>query len=62
MSVQYEDTIPKLLELLNAVAPQARKIAVLQTVDRWHDRFVTRITAMAQRLQMAIEACPQSRP
>ncbi len=62
MSVQYEDTIPKLLELLTAVVPRARKIAVLQTVDRSHDRFVTRITKMAQPLQIGVEAFTARKP
>lgn len=62
MSVQYEDTIPKLLELLRAVVPEARKIAVLQTVDRSHDRFVTRITEMAQPLQIRVEAFMAPKP
>ncbi len=62
MSVQYEDTIPKLLELLNAVVPQARRIAVLQTVDRSHDRFVARITKMAQPLRISVEAFTARKP
>lgn len=62
MSVQYEDTIPKLLELVKGVVPQTRKIAVLQTVDRSHDRFVERITEMAQPLNIRVEAFTAREP
>jgi len=55
LSVQYEDTIPKLLELLTAIVPGLKEIAVLQTVDRSHDNFVARITAMTQPMQIAIQ-------
>lgn len=54
LSVQYEDTIPKLLELIRAVVPAATKIAVLKTVDPSHDIFVTRISALARPMEIQI--------
>lgn len=54
LSVQYEDTIPKLLELIRTVVPVATKIAVLKTVDPSHDVSVTRISAMAGTMQIQI--------
>jgi putative ABC transport system substrate-binding protein len=54
LSVQYEDTIPKLLELIKAVVPVTTKIAVLKTVDPSHDIFVTRISALSRPIQIQI--------
>ena len=54
LSVQYEDTIPKLLELIRAVVPSTTKIAVLRTVDPSHDNFLTRIAALARPMQIQI--------
>lgn len=54
LSVQYEDTIPKLLELIRAVLPSTTKLAVLRTVDPSHDNFLTRIAALARPMQIQI--------
>lgn len=54
LSVQYEDTIPKLLELISTVVPGATKIAVLKTVDPSHDVFVARISALASPMRIQI--------
>lgn len=54
LSAQYEDTIPKLLELIRAVVPVTTKIAVLRTVDPSHDNFLTRIAALARPMQIQI--------
>jgi len=54
LSVQYEDTIPKLLELIRAVVPLTTKIAVLRTVDPSHDIFLTRIAVLARPMQIQI--------
>ena len=56
LSVQYEDTVPKLLELIRAVAPETKKIAVLRTADPSHDTFLTRLVTLAR--PMHIEAVP----
>ncbi|KPK04278.1 MAG: hypothetical protein AMJ64_14060 [Betaproteobacteria bacterium SG8_39] len=56
LSVQYEDTIPKLLELIAATVPETRKIGVLQTVDASHDKFVRRITTLARSREIAVQA------
>lgn len=55
LSVQYEDTIPKLLELVTAIVPGLKTIAVLHTADPSHDSFVARITALTQPMQIAIQ-------
>ena len=54
LSVQFEDTIPKLLELISAVVPATTKIVVLKTVDPSHDNFVARISALARPLHIRI--------
>jgi putative ABC transport system substrate-binding protein len=54
LSVQYEDTIPKLLELTMAVAPMTKKIVVLRTVDQSHDSFLIRIASLTRPMQIQI--------
>lgn len=54
LSVQYEDTIPKLLELIRAVVPVTTKIAVLRTVDPSHDIFLSRITVLARPMLIEV--------
>ena len=54
LSVQYEDTIPKLLELIRMVAPATTRLAILKTVDPSHENFVARITELARPLHMQI--------
>lgn len=54
LSVQYEDTIPKLLELIRAVVPVMTKIAVLRTVDPSHDIFLTRIAVLARPMRIQV--------
>ncbi len=56
LSVQYEDTIPKLLELIRTVAPATSKIAVLKTVDPSHENFVSRISALTRPWQIQVMA------
>lgn len=56
MSVQYEDTIPKLLELLAAMVPGLRKVGVLHTVDSSHASFLARIDGIAAPRRIAIQA------
>ena len=56
VSVQYEDTIPKLLELIRVIVPKTKKIAVLRTADSSHDAFLTQIMALAR--PMHIEVVP----
>lgn len=48
MSVQYEDTVPKLLELIRTVAPATKKISVLRTVDPSHDSFLAQLVTLAR--------------
>lgn len=47
VSVQYEDTVPKVLELLQSVIPGTKKIWVLRTADPSHQVFLARIMALA---------------
>lgn len=47
VSVQYEDTVPKILELLKSIMPAMKKIWVLRTADPSHQVFLARITALA---------------
>ena len=47
VSVQYEDTVPKILELLQSVVPEMTKIWVLRTTDPSHQIFLARIVALA---------------
>ena len=54
LSLQYEDTIPKLLELIRAIAPKTKKIAVLRTADPSQDAFLTRIEALARPLHIEV--------
>ncbi len=54
LSVQYEDTIPKLLELIRAVAPATTKLAVLKTVDPSHENFLARVSALVHPLQIQV--------
>lgn len=62
LSVQYEDTIPKLLELITATVPGLDRVAVLQTADPSHDKFVARITAMAASRKLVVEAFSAVQP
>lgn len=62
LSVQYEDTIPKLLELITATVPEVGKIAVLQTADPSHDKFVSRIAAIAGSRKVSVEAFKTTEP
>lgn len=62
LSVQYEDTIPKLLELIAATVPKVGRVAVLQTADPSHDKFVARIAAMARSRKLAVEAFSAAQP
>ena len=52
VSVQYEDTVPKILELLQAVMPGTRKIWLLRTADPSHETFLARIVALASPKQV----------
>jgi putative ABC transport system substrate-binding protein len=54
LSIQYEDTIPKAFELLAALVPELKSIAVLHTVDASHRSFIARISAMAAPRRIAI--------
>ena len=62
LSVQYEDTIPKMLELIMDVLPKARKFAVLQTVDPSHDKFVRRIREILISRRIDVEAFKARKP
>lgn len=56
VSVQYEDAVPKILELLRRVVPGITKIWVLRTVDPSHRSILARIAALAPSTQVvAIE-------
>lgn len=55
LSVQYEDTIPKLLELVTAIVPGLQRIAVLHTADPSHDNFVAKITALTGPMNIAVQ-------
>ena len=56
VSVQYEDAVPKILELLRRVVPGITKIWVLRTVDPSHQSILARIAALAPSTQVvAIE-------
>jgi putative ABC transport system substrate-binding protein len=54
LSIQYEDTIPKALELLMALVPELKTIRVLHTVDASHQSFLARIRELAAARQIAI--------
>lgn len=54
MSVQYEDTVPKLLELIQTVVPMTRTIFVLRTIDPSHDKFVDQIVTLTRRIPIAV--------
>lgn len=56
LSVQYEDTMPKALELIKATVPSTRRIGVLQTVDPSHEKFVRRITELASSRRIEVSA------
>jgi putative tryptophan/tyrosine transport system substrate-binding protein len=47
VSVQYEDTVPKILELLKSIMPAIKKIWVLRTADPSHQVFLARISELA---------------
>lgn len=56
LSVQYEDTVPKVLEFLQSILPTLKKIWILRTADHSHQSFVERITTLASPRQVgAIE-------
>lgn len=55
LSVQYEDTIPKLLELATALLPGLKTIAVVHTADPSHDNFIARIMALTQPMNIAVQ-------
>lgn len=52
VSVQYEDALPKILELLRSVMPGMKKIWVLRTADLSHQSFLVRIAALAPSMQV----------
>ena len=52
VSVQYEDTVPKILELLQSVTPRTKKIWVLRTADPSHETFLARIVSLASSKQV----------
>lgn len=52
VSVQYEDAVPKILELLRSVVPGMKKIWVLRTADPSHQNFLVRIVALAPSTQV----------
>jgi len=54
LSLQYEDTVPKVLELIRAVVPRTKKISVLRTVDPSHDRFMTQIVSLSRPMLIHI--------
>ncbi len=54
LSVQYEDTIPKLLELIRAVAPATKKLSVLRTADPSHDSFLAQIVSLARPIPIRV--------
>jgi len=62
LSVQYEDTIPKLLELIRTVAPSTKKIAVLRTADPAHEAFLTRIVVLARTMHIEVSSVEANAP
>lgn len=55
LSVQYEDTIAKALEVVTAIVPGLQSIAVLHSADPSHANFVAMITALTQPMKIAVQ-------